>query len=187
MRLNVIVAISENWGIGKCGGLPWRLKKDMAFFKRVTMMAKPGLKNAVIMGRATWESIPQTFKPLKDRINIVVSSTLLEPPPGVHVVSSLDAAVNLLRSEELSSTVDEVFIIGGSRLYHETLSQTTYPIRIYCTHVLNEVDCDTYFPQIDWTKLTKIQLAHLCSVHNIKYTYQANYYNSYSDDIEVSA
>ncbi|CAH8554761.1 unnamed protein product [Heterobilharzia americana] len=139
------------------------------------------------MGRATWESIPQTFKPLKDRINIVVSSTLLEPPPGVHVVSSLDAAVNLLRSEELSSTVDEVFIIGGSRLYHETLSQTTYPIRIYCTHVLNEVDCDTYFPQIDWTKLTKIQLAHLCSVHNIKYTYQANYYNSYSDDIEVSA
>nr|CAH8853164.1 unnamed protein product [Trichobilharzia regenti] len=133
----------------------------MAFFKQITTTAKPGLKNAVVMGRITWESIPQNFKPLKDRINIVVSSTLKQLPPGVRVVPSLNAAVELLYTEELSSIVDEVFIIGGSRLYDETLKQTKYPVRIYCTHVLKEVDCDTFFPKFDWNKLEKINLPHI--------------------------
>ncbi|KAK4470452.1 hypothetical protein MN116_006004 [Schistosoma mekongi] len=158
MRLNVIVAVSENWGIGKCGGLPWKLKKDMAFFKAVTTKAKSGLKNAVIMGRVTWESIPKNFKPLKDRINVVVSNTLSQTPSGVQVVPNLNAAINLLYNEEFSPIVDEIFVIGGYSLYKEVLKQTIYPVRIYCTHVLNEVDCDTYFPKVDWGKLKKIDL-----------------------------
>ncbi|CAH8582448.1 unnamed protein product [Schistosoma bovis] len=158
MRLNVVVAVSENWGIGKGGGLPWKIKKDMEFFKSITTKAHPGLKNAVVMGRLTWESIPESFKPLKDRINIVVSSTLSHAPPRVQIVPNLNAAIDLLYSEEFSSIVDEVFIIGGHRLYEEALKQSIYPVRIYCTHILNEVDCDTYFPKLDWSKLKKVDL-----------------------------
>ncbi|CAH8515192.1 unnamed protein product [Schistosoma turkestanicum] len=157
MRLNIIVAVSNNWGIGKCSGLPWKLKRDMAFFKTITTKAQSGLKNAVVMGRVTWESIPERFKPLKDRINIVVSSTLSQIP-GVQVVPTLNAAINLLYNEEFSSIVDQVFIIGGYCLYKEVLKQSIYPVRIYCTHILTEVDCDTYFPKIDWEKLKKIDL-----------------------------
>ncbi|TNN04937.1 Dihydrofolate reductase [Schistosoma japonicum] len=123
MRLNVIVAVSENWGIGKCGSLPWKLKKDMAYFKTVTTKAKSG--------KVTWESIPENFKPLKDRINVVVSSTLSQTPSGVQVVPNLNAAINLLHSEEFSSIVDEIFVIGGYSLYKEVLKQTIYPVRIY--------------------------------------------------------
>uniref|UniRef100_A0A3Q0KTT7 dihydrofolate reductase n=1 Tax=Schistosoma mansoni TaxID=6183 RepID=A0A3Q0KTT7_SCHMA len=168
MRLNVVVAVSENWGIGKGGGLPWKIKKDMEFFKTVTTKAhpgkvfslkiNPGLKNAVVMGRVTWESIPESFKPLKDRINIVVSSTLSHAPSFVQIVPSFNAAIDLLYNEEFSSIVDEVFIIGGYRLYKEALKQSIYPVRIYCTHILSEVDCDTYFPKVDWDKLKKVDL-----------------------------
>ncbi|VDP25816.1 unnamed protein product [Schistosoma margrebowiei] len=89
----------------------------MEFFKSITTKAHPGLKNAVVMGRVTWESIPESFKPLKDRINIVVSSKLSHAPPCVQIVPNLNAAIDLLYNEEFSSIVDEVFIIGGHRLY----------------------------------------------------------------------
>ncbi|CAI2730549.1 unnamed protein product [Schistosoma spindalis] len=130
----------------------------MEFFKSVTTKARPGLKNAVVMGRVTWESIPESFKPLKDRINIVVSSTLSHAPPCVLIVPNLNAVIDLLYDEEFSSIVDEVFIIGGHSLYKEALKQSIIPVRIYCTHILNEVDCDTYFPKVDWGKLKKVDL-----------------------------
>lgn len=73
----LIVAATEELGIGVKSNLPWRLPKDMAFFKQVTMHVPKGMpadaKNAVIMGRVTWESIPPKFRPLADRINIVIS------------------------------------------------------------------------------------------------------------------
>jgi dihydrofolate reductase len=86
--LTLIVACSPANGIGKAGGLPWRLKREMAYFKKVTMtpgaIASNGssstsdsqpYKNAVIMGRNTWESIPPKFRPLAGRINLVISRT----------------------------------------------------------------------------------------------------------------
>jgi dihydrofolate reductase len=60
-------------GIGQAGRLPWRLKEDMKFFKHLTTLAPSPLKNVVIMGRKTWQSIPHKFRPLANRINIVVS------------------------------------------------------------------------------------------------------------------
>ncbi|VDP64187.1 unnamed protein product [Schistosoma mattheei] len=92
MRLNVVVAVSENWGIGKCGGLPWKIKKDMEFFKSVTTKAHP--------------VIPTYNLPI-----------LSSAPPRVQIVPNLNAAIDLLYNEEFSSIVDEVFIIGGHRLY----------------------------------------------------------------------
>ena len=73
-RLTLIVAATRSNGIGQGGQLPWRLAKEMAYFKRVTTSAPEGSMNAVVMGRNTWESIPQKFRPLNKRLNIVVSS-----------------------------------------------------------------------------------------------------------------
>jgi dihydrofolate reductase len=74
MRFHVVVAASENGGIGVNGQLPWRLKGDMAFFKALTSgtHGPPG-RRAVIMGRKTWESIPPSFRPLAGRTNVVLT------------------------------------------------------------------------------------------------------------------
>lgn len=74
MRLTIIVAATLNNGIGQQGRLPWRLKKEMQYFARITTNASEGSVNAVLMGRNTWESIPNKFRPLPKRVNIVVST-----------------------------------------------------------------------------------------------------------------
>ncbi len=72
-RLTIIVAATKSNGIGKNSQLPWRLPKEMTYFARVTSNAPEGKHNAVIMGRHTYESIPPKFRPLSNRINIVIS------------------------------------------------------------------------------------------------------------------
>ena len=71
-RLTLIVAATASNGIGHSARLPWRLPQEMAYFARVTSNASEG-KNAVVMGRNTWESIPLKFRPLKNRANLVIS------------------------------------------------------------------------------------------------------------------
>ena len=72
-HLTLIVAATTKNGIGRGGTMPWHIPKDLAYFSRVTTSAPIGQANAVLMGRKTWESIPNKFRPLKKRINIVLS------------------------------------------------------------------------------------------------------------------
>ena len=74
MSLTLIVAATRANGIGQGSKLPWRLPQEMAYFASVTTRAPEGQTNAVLMGRTTWESIPTRFRPLKDRVNIILSS-----------------------------------------------------------------------------------------------------------------
>ena len=69
----IVVAADEARGIGAGNTLPWKLPTEMAYFKRVTTVAPPGRQNAVVMGRKTYESIPGKFRPLRDRLNVVLS------------------------------------------------------------------------------------------------------------------
>lgn len=73
--LTIVVAATNRLGIGQNNGLPWRLKQEMAYFAKLTSTIPEGKTgtNAVIMGRNTWESIPAKFRPLKNRLNIVLS------------------------------------------------------------------------------------------------------------------
>ena len=71
--LTLIVAATISNGIGQSSRLPWRLPQEMAYFARVTSSAPEGARNAVVMGRKTWESIPGKFRPLRDRLNVVIS------------------------------------------------------------------------------------------------------------------
>lgn len=72
-RLTIIVAATKSNGIGHNSRLPWRLPKEMKYFAQVTSNALEGLSNAVIMGRNTWESIPEKHRPLSHRMNLVTS------------------------------------------------------------------------------------------------------------------
>ena len=124
-----IYAVSENGVIGKNGDLPWHLPKDFAFFKQKT------LGNPIIMGRKSYESLG---KPLPKRRNIVVSRNPSFRIPGVEVVNSIKAAIDLCQEEKL------IFITGGSNIYKESIEQGFVNL-IYETIVHAEVEGDVLF------------------------------------------
>jgi dihydrofolate reductase len=72
-RLTIIVAATVSNGIGKNGILPWHIPQDLKYFAKATSNAPEGTQNAVVMGRNTWESIPAKYRPLKERLNVVIS------------------------------------------------------------------------------------------------------------------
>ncbi|KAG8520165.1 Dihydrofolate reductase, partial [Galemys pyrenaicus] len=103
--LNCIIAVSQNMGICKNGDLPWSpLRKEFNYFRRMTTTSSvKGKQNLVIMDRKIWFSIPEKNRPLKDRINLVLSRELKEPPAGAHfLVKSLDDALKLIEQPELT-------------------------------------------------------------------------------------
>jgi len=134
--INVAVAISGNGGIGLKGGLPWpHLNTDMALFSKRTTGAG---KNAVLMGKNTWLSIPERRRPLKNRTNIIIS-TSLPASCCCHIFSSIYDA--LAHCE--SATYDELWIIGGSRIYNEFLHAHHDKVhRVYITYVCKNGDND---------------------------------------------
>ncbi|XP_053858521.1 dihydrofolate reductase isoform X1 [Vidua macroura] len=149
--LNSIVAVSQNMGIGKDGRLPWPpLRNEYKYFQRMTSTSRvEGKQNAVIMGKKTWFSIPEKNRPLKDRINIVLSRELKETPKGAHYLSkSLDDALALLDSPELQSKVDMVWIVGGTSVYKAAMEKPIHH-RLFVTRILKEFESDTFFPEID--------------------------------------
>ncbi|KAG0568729.1 hypothetical protein KC19_6G041600 [Ceratodon purpureus] len=146
----IVVAATQKMGIGKQGQLPWKLPTDMKFFKTVTSSTSASSKkNAVIMGRVTWESIPEKFRPLPGRLNVILTrSGIKSTPEGVVVSESLEAAMALLESPPYSSEVETVFVIGGGQVYKEALASPLCKV-IHLTEVETDVDCDTYMPAVD--------------------------------------
>jgi dihydrofolate reductase / thymidylate synthase len=151
---NVVTAyLKNNRGIGKNNNLPWKhIKKDMNRFTNITTSTFDAVKtNSVIMGRKTWESLPNKFKPLPNRKNIVVSKTLTDIE-NVKVCSSLTKALNYSYS---LPEVESTFVIGGSSIYTTALKR--YDIdNLYVTEVDRQLDADTFFPDIpDWMNVIR--------------------------------
>ena len=149
----IVAATSNGLGIGRNGTLAWNIPEDMAFFKKVTMRAPDAKKNVVIMGRRTYESIPSKFRPLTDRINVVLSRDVnvrekMALPSSVLTANSLAEALKNLEFSEHANIINEIFIIGGAAVYNEAML-SKYCSKIYLTEVLNEYnDLDTFFPTI---------------------------------------
>jgi dihydrofolate reductase/thymidylate synthase len=146
----IVVAADAERGIGKDGDLPWHLPGDLAYFKALTTeTSTPGKRNAVIMGRKTWESIPPRFRPLQRRLNAVVTR---QPgyaiPDGVVRADSLDDALRQVTAPPLAATVERVFVVGGGAIYAEAI---THPAcaRVYLTRIEASFSCDTFFPALD--------------------------------------
>lgn len=134
----LVVAMGENRAIGRGGDLPWHLRSDMKFFRKVTM-GKP-----VIMGRRTFKSLPRV---LDGRLNIVLSrNDGLAPPPEVVIARSLAEGLEVARVACAETGAAEIAIIGGEDVFREVLPQTG---RIYLTEVYASPDADTWFPELD--------------------------------------
>ena len=154
--LNIIVAISDNYAIGRGGDMPWHIGEDLKYFKRITS------GHTVIMGRRTWESIG--CRPLPNRRNIVVSRTMAAAE-GAQVAASLQAAL------EMAAPDVEVFVMGGGQLYKEAMPLAD---RLYVTLVHTRVpDADTFFPFINPLKweLSEISETFTDSATGLRYEF----------------
>jgi len=133
----LVVAVADNGVIGRGGRLPWRLKSEMAHFRRATM-GKP-----VVMGRKTFLSIG---KPLAGRSNIVVSRDSSFAAPGVVVAPDIEAALSVARGDALRRGATEIAVIGGADIYAQTMPVAD---RLVLTRVHLRPDGDTTFPAVD--------------------------------------
>jgi len=150
---DLILAVDAAWGIGKDNGLPWpKLPADLRHFKEVSAAAPEGRRNAVVMGRRTWESKEVGGRALPRRHNLVLTRRPFEAPAGVQVVTSDgdggDAiGLALARAAELPD-LGEVFIIGGAEIYRMALAHPSCRA-VYLTRVAATFDCDTFVPNLD--------------------------------------
>ncbi len=142
--ITLIAARDRNGAIGRDNTIPWEAPEDLRFFMRETM------GGAVIMGRNTWDSLP--FKPLKNRLNIVVSSQAVDHD---HVFSSVEAAIRFARSEHRA----RIYGMGGFGIYNAMLPLAD---RLVITEVDTEVEgADTWFPTFDpsdWREVSRMVL-----------------------------
>ncbi|MFB6241527.1 MAG: dihydrofolate reductase [Candidatus Nanosalina sp.] len=141
MEKVIIAAVAENGVIGKDGELPWHFPEDMKHFKKLTT------GNPVMMGRTTFESLPDHAKPLPDRTNIVLTHSGVEA--DVHEAGSMDEAYSIAEDHG-----DLVFIAGGASVYEQALPDAD---RIELTRIHGEPEGDTYFPEVDWSNWREVE------------------------------
>lgn len=137
MSIIAIACVDANWGIGHEGELLEHIPADMKFFRETTM------GNYVVMGRKTWESLPN--KPLEGRNNIVITSALyLDSGYDYTILTSLDRVISFLKSDVSDK---DIYIIGGASIYEQLLP---YCDKAYITHVyIPHENVDAYFPNLD--------------------------------------
>lgn len=144
MLFNIIAAIDKNNGIGKDNSLPWHFKDDLKHFSKVT---RGNGKNAIIMGKNTWDSLPK--KPLPGRVNIVLSSkfqciTDLNYE-NTWFCNSFEQFKSIPAFE--NAEFDECWYIGGEKIYNTVINHSNIN-KIIVTRVNGIYNCDTFFPKI---------------------------------------
>ena len=138
MKVRLIVAMDNERGIGKNNDLMWHLPADMKFFKETT------LGHIVVMGRKNFDSIPERFRPLVGRENVVLTRNTAYSAENCQVFHSLEACLAAYENE----TERYVYIIGGGQIYKQAL-QLNCVDELFITHVDHVYGADTFFPEID--------------------------------------
>jgi dihydrofolate reductase len=136
MERVIIAAVAENGVIGKNGDIPWHYPDDFKHFKETTY------GHPVIMGRATYESLPDDYRPLPSRTNIVLSRSDMDGS-GIVNAHSIDGALDAAANKD----TDTAYIAGGASIYEQFLEQGLVD-KMVLTEIPEEPDGDTYFP--DW-------------------------------------
>ena len=149
MIVSLIVAVAENNVIGKDNTLIWHLPKDMQFFKQTT------LNHHIITGRKNYISIPEKFRPLANRTNIVLTRQNNFTEENCVILNSLEKAIEFAKKNNET----EVFIIGGGQIYKEALDKGLVD-KMYITHVHHAFEGDTFFPEIETKNWKKISEEH---------------------------
>ena len=134
MTVSLVAAVARNGVIGRSGAIPWRIPEDVERFKTMTT------GHAVVMGRRTWESLPERFRPLPGRRNVVVSSRSDWSPDGAERAASVEEALDLVDGDE------HAFVIGGGEIYAAALP---FADELLLTEIDAEIEGDTFFPGFD--------------------------------------
>jgi dihydrofolate reductase len=138
MKTALIVAMDSEGGIGKNNDLMWHLPKDMKFFKDTTQ------GQIVVMGRKNYDSIPEKYRPLPNRLNVVLTRNEHFNAPDCLVFHSLETCLKHFEEE----TERIVFIIGGGEIYRMALESDMLD-EMYITHVHHRYEAETFFPRFD--------------------------------------
>ena len=150
VQVKLIVAVCQGNGIGRDNQLPWRIKTELAHFAKMTKSTIDfSKKNAVVMGRKTWESLPARVRPLKNRINIVLSrqhQSSISDHEDVFVCHNYEEALS--RVDDMKDKIESCWIIGGTSVYQEAMNHQRLD-KLYITRILKDYDCDTFFPAVD--------------------------------------
>uniref|UniRef100_A0A1I7UY72 dihydrofolate reductase n=1 Tax=Caenorhabditis tropicalis TaxID=1561998 RepID=A0A1I7UY72_9PELO len=157
-KMNLIVAMDTEGGIGKNGGLPWRIKKDMQHFAAVTKKVNyPSKRNAVLMGRKCWESIPESRRPLAGRLNIVLSRQLTEhTSENLIIAKSFESVSKLLAEPQYCDSIETIWNIGGAEIYDIALRDDLVE-EIYLTRIFKNFDADVYLKSLDFGNMEKVE------------------------------
>ncbi|HEU5289690.1 MAG TPA: dihydrofolate reductase [Cyclobacteriaceae bacterium] len=158
MIISLIAALSQNRVIGKNNDLPWHLPDDMKYFMQTTK------GHCVIMGRKNYDSIPEKFRPLPNRTNIVVTRQKNFNAPDCIVTNSIEDALAIARKNNETET----FIIGGSEIYNQGFAMAN---RLYLTEIHATIEGDTYFPAFDKSQWKEVSRKHHLSDERHKFPF----------------
>jgi len=145
MIISMIAAVAKNQVIGKNNDLVWRLPDDMKYFMETTQ------NHYVIMGRRNYDSIPHKFKPLPNRVNIIVTKQQNYTADDCIIKNNIEDALNYARANKQK----EVFIIGGGQIYRQSLPLAN---KLYITEIKESFEGDTYFPELKkaaWQEISR--------------------------------
>ena len=152
--LSLIAAVAKNNCIGQSNRLPWHIPEDLKRFKELTT------GKIVLMGRKTWESIPEKFRPLPNRKNIIITRQKdYSAPAGVEIYQDIDAALTAHPDQE-------IMVMGGAEIYRQTIDRA---IKLYITEVNQTVDGDVFFPEIDPTMWKEVERENHAGFSFVKY------------------
>ena len=163
MRLHLIAAVAQNGVIGKLNALPWRLSGDLKNFKKITN------GHTLLMGRKTWDSIPNA--PLKNRTNIVLTSksSVLTSESSVH-----NGAVAVHSYDEFKAMIDnqpgDCFVIGGRSVYELAMRDPKMRV-MHITRVYADVDGDVYFPKFNENEWVKTNFSPVLHENGLDYRF----------------
>ena len=138
MQVSLIVAMDSNRGIGKNNDLMWHLPADMNFFKETTK------NQIVVMGRKNYDSIPEKYRPLPNRLNVILTRNKDFKAENCMVFNSLNECLDHFKDEKER----KVFIIGGGEIYKMAIESNCLN-EMYITYVDGIFDADTFFPEFD--------------------------------------
>jgi dihydrofolate reductase len=134
VKVSLVAAVARGGVIGQDGGIPWHIAEDIARFKALT------LGHAVVMGRRTWDSIPDRFRPLPERRNVVVTRNPDWSAAGAERTGSLEEALRMLEGSP------RVYVIGGAEVYTAALPLAN---ELLLTEIDRDFEGDTFFPPWD--------------------------------------
>ncbi len=148
MKVSLVAAVARGGVIGQGGTIPWRIPEDMAHFRALTM------GHPVVMGRRTWDSLPDRFRPLPGRRNVVVTRNPSWQADGAERAASLENALELVAGAE------QVFVVGGGELYEAALSRAD---ELVLTELALDAEGDVAFPPWDRSAFDEVTREALVS------------------------